>query len=381
METIKNKSGIRYRDMIWINGKAIKSPVFPRKSDCKQWKAEQKAKKVELILYGDKIKLLEKMSLAQYSQKWLKSKEAQGVARASYRNYETFLRVHILPFFGDKELRQIQKADVEEFVIHLRKDHNPKGTNIILTMLKSMFKSAIDDGYLIKSPCELIKKITEDSQSDIYWTKSEIDQFLKANYRHKYYNLFLVALNTGMRRGELAGLCWDRIDFNSNIITVTRTRDDKEHKERTKTTIIRVVPMTNLVRATLLSLFKSRGGSEFVFLEPDGSPIRVHHIYRVFSRAQKNAGVGRNITFHDLRHTFASQFVMDGGSIYDLQKILGHTCITMTQRYAHLSLDHLHAAMKDFELGGRFESVTGYNEEKESNEVIPLRDKLIRSCL
>lgn len=369
MEVIKRKSGNMYRDMVWINGQFLKSPSFHRKTDCIQWKAEQKAKKVEFSLYGDRAKLLEKICIKEYSQQWLKSKQAQGVAQSSYRNYETYFRVHILPFFGEKDLKSIKKTEIESFQIHLRKDHNPKGTNMILTVLKSMFRSAISDGYLMRSPCEFIKKITEDSQHDIYWTQSEIDQFLKANYKHKFYDLFLVALNTGMRKGELAGLCWDRVDFSHNRITVTRTRDRRELKERSKTNIIRVIPMTAMVKATLLNLSKNNNGSKFVFLDPKGVEVDPHHVYRVFEKAQKDAGMGRKITFHDLRHTFASQFVMMGGSVYDLQKILGHTCITMTQRYAHLSLDHLHSAMKNFELGAQV--------EKDFNQILTMREKLV----
>ena len=70
-------------------------------------------------------------------------------------------------------------------------------------------------------------------------------------------------------------------------------------------------------------------------------PIGVQHMYRSFFRAQKRAGLERHFRFHDLRHTFASHFMMNGGNLYDLQKILGHSKIEMTLRYAHLAPDHL----------------------------------------
>ena len=74
-------------------------------------------------------------------------------------------------------------------------------------------------------------------------------------------------------------------------------------------------------------------------------------IYRDFDKAQKKAGIQTRLRFHDLRHTFASQFMMNGGNVFDLQKLLGHTDIKMTMRYAHYSPEHLQSAMKGFELG------------------------------
>lgn len=90
-----------------------------------------------------------------------------------------------------------------------------------------------------------------------------------------------------MRQGELAGLCWDRVDFASNVITVTRTRDRNGLKERSKNNIIRTIAMTTLIRATLLKLSEKRVSSNFVFLECDGEPIDPHHIYRVFEKPRR----------------------------------------------------------------------------------------------
>jgi integrase len=163
--------------------------------------------------------------------------------------------------------------------------------------------------------------------------------------------LILVALNTGMRKGELAGLKWDRIDFSLGQITVSRTRDIFGLKERKKTKLKRIIPMNQLMRMTFLKLFQGRKGSDFVFVDENDFPLEVHHIYRDFAKAQKHAGIANKIRFHDLRHTFASQFMMNNGNVFDLQKILGHTDIKMTMRYAHYSPEHLQKAMQGFELG------------------------------
>lgn len=369
IETIKNKKSISYRTCIIINGIKINSPFFKRKTDCKDWLAKKRNERTDTNLHGDMVKYYQDITFNEYAEMWLKTKSAQGSARSTMQNYERYVRVHFLTHFCNMELKSIQKNHVEAFQVHLRNHHNPKGVNMIITALKGLFREAIKEGYLLKSPCEFIRSVSSDSVNEVFWTKAEIDQFLKSNFDHELYDFFLIALNTACRKGELAGLCFDRVDFQENTITITRTRDHYELKERTKTKLKRVIPMNDLVKETLLKLFYNRkSDSSYVFLKKNGEPINPHHIYRQFTQAQKNAGLKKIIRFHDIRHTAASQFVLNGGSIYDLQKILGHTSIVMTQRYAHLSMEHLQNAMKAFSLGE-----LNQNHETQKSDVIFLK--------
>ena len=176
----------------------------------------------------------------------------------------------------------------------------------------------------------------------------------------KLYPLYVTALNTGMRRGELAALKWDRVDFVTNQITITRTLDRYGLSENTKTGRKRVVPMNAEVRRVFEPLWKRQRG-QFVFCEEDGSEIDAHHLNRDFQNAQKRIGGLQRIRFHDLRHTFASHFMMKGGNIYDLQKILGHSSLEMTQRYAHLSPTHLAEAINIVGFSGENEKALEKN--------------------
>jgi integrase len=109
--------------------------------------------------------------------------------------------------------------------------------------------------------------------------------------------------------------------------------------------------MNQIVKITLLNLMSQQLNPKFVFSETDGAPIDVNHVYRRFHQAPINAGISNVIRFHDLRHSFASQFVMANGNIFDLQKILGHTKIDMTMRYSHYSPEHLQKAIKIISFG------------------------------
>ena len=146
----------------------------------------------------------------------------------------------------------------------------------------------------------------------------EINLVLEESSGHPFHSLFLVAVNSGMRRGELAGLCWDRVNFSLNLIEISRIRDRHGLADRTKTfKSRRFIPMNVIVRSHLLDLKSKRKSTDLVFEDFD-----VNHLYRDFLRFLKKAEIKMHYRFHDIRHTFASHFMMNGGNIYDLQKIL-----------------------------------------------------------
>ncbi|WP_084703421.1 site-specific integrase [Bacteriovorax sp. Seq25_V] len=195
--------------------------------------------------------------------------------------------------------------------------------------------------YLIKSPIRGYPELVEDAPQLEYWTKDEIEQFISKNKGNPLLDFYIVVLNTGLRLGEICGLCWDRVDFDQNYLTINRSLTREGLRNTTKTNRTRYVPMNGSVRAILLERLKSRI-SEFVFSSPSGEPLPYCHInQRHFKNAQHRAELTKIIRFHDLRHTYASHFMMNGGNLYTLQKLLGHTDIKTTMIYAHLDKDFL----------------------------------------
>jgi len=135
--------------------------------------------------------------------------------------------------------------------------------------------------------------------------------------------------DTTRRVLEIQGLEWDRVDFERGIITLLGT--DTKNKER------RDIPMDETVKATLKAI--ERTGS-LVFPGSTGNRIQDARLQREFSEARKRAGI-TNFRFHDLRHTFASNLVMqEGVELNDVRELLGHKKMDMTLRYAHLSPRH-----------------------------------------
>ena len=186
-----------------------------------------------------------------------------------------------------------------------------------------MFSLAVEWELLEESPMAGIRFLRENNARTRYLSLEECQRLIASCMAPHIRAMVSVALHSGMRLGEILNLRWYDLDFSSGFILV---RDSKNGESRH-------VPMD----ATLSALFRAyprRLGTDLVFSSRCGG-----HIVDVrtgFLNSCKRAEL-TDLHFHDLRHTFASQFVMAGGDLYILKEILGHKSITMTQRYAHLS--------------------------------------------
>lgn len=146
--------------------------------------------------------------------------------------------------------------------------------------------------------------------------------------------VFVVALETGLRRGDLLALRWSSIDLAAGLIRVTMSKTKEEA----------VIPISSELRGALNELrFRAREGVVF----PGLSYTTLERDFRI---AKAVAGIGRRLRFHDLRHTFASRLASAGVSLQVIAKMLGHTTVQMSQRYARPDEDALRAAVSAVEM-------------------------------
>lgn len=361
MHVIQTREGIRYREKIYIDGKCHHSPRFAKKTDAANWKARMTNDRAKYLASGvlpPSLQPEETLTFGEYANRWLETRVKLQLSQRTYEHYASTLKCHLLPLFSETRLKDFRISHAHKLIeVTSKKGHNPKGINMIIGVLKRIAIEANRESILEKNPFQFLKEMKEMPRPDVYLTSSEIAKVLEVSKGHIFYSLFLIAINTGMRRGELAGLCFDRINFDLNLIEISRIRDRNGLEERTKTfTSRRFVPMNAVVKSHLMALKESATGN-LVFTEKDGKAFDVNHLYRYFRHFLKLAGITNLYRFHDLRHTFASHFMMNGGNIYDLQKILGHTSLDMTQKYAHLAPEHLVQAANVVSFGGQYERV------------------------
>ncbi len=246
------------------------------------------------------------------------------------------IRIHLTPAFGSLKLVDITPRRISRLERDVGRRVSVGTVRQVLSLLRSMLRLAVEHGWLAKAPKIRLPKAQEMAYQ---WIRSEeaMQRLLLAARETEYpglVELYAMALYTGMRAGELCGLRWADVDLENRLITVQRSWDE----QTTKSSEIRRVPILDPL-LPLLTAWKLRCHSrELVFPNKRGNmhvrSARVMH--QTYTGCLEKAGIDR-IRFHDLRHTFASHWMLKGGDLYRLQKILGHKSIAMTQRYAHLS--------------------------------------------
>lgn len=161
-----------------------------------------------------------------------------------------------------------------------------------------------------------------------------------ATYGDYLSPLVLTALNTGCRRGELFSLTWDRVNFHTRTLTVSA------HTSKSSKT--RHIPLND----DALMVLRAWGrGDGLVFPNPDTGE-QLTTIKTAWKRLMK-LGKIKDFRLHDCRHHFASRLVMGGVDLYTVSKLMGHSSIKMTERYAHLAPDHLQNAVSVLTVANR----------------------------
>jgi integrase len=210
----------------------------------------------------------------------------------------------------------------------------PASVNRPLAALRHLLQLAHEEwGVLAKTPRI---KLAQEPEGRIRWLEPQEEAALLtacADSRNKELtNLVTVAMETGLRRGELLSLTWPQVDMTRGFIRLAGA-DTKSKKGR-------AVKM----RQAVYNVLAGRPGKR------EGRVWRTRSVRNAFDRAVSKAGL-KDFHFHDCRHHFASWFVMRGGQLQALKEILGHADLKMTLRYAHLSPEHLGDEMTRTERG------------------------------
>lgn len=277
------------------------------------------------------------------------------------KNDESIIRVHLRPEFGKIRIDAINQEHVDRYIA--KREHLSKKTlHNHVTLFISTLNIAFRIGWLDRVPPIKKPKIshlmfdykylqtTDEIRRLLLAAKEEDDDDRPQKYKF-HYPFYATAAYSGMRAGELAGLRWSDVNFETRLITVQRS-----YKTSTKSNKVRYVPILDTLMP-ILKEWRLKSGHSLVFTNHEGNMIAPSDriFQETFHRILERAGLPK-MRFHDLRHTFASHWVMNGGDLYKLQKILGHSSITVTERYAHLSPQ---AYVNDYSRLGQCLPVTG----------------------
>lgn len=293
------------------------------KTDAKDYEAKISRDKFEENLLG--VQKPKEIKFEVFAEEYLKSSEAKSNPKTHQQN---ILAVnHFLPFLKGKWMHEITEQDMEKVIIHRLQVDNvkPSSINRNLTVLKAMFNIAEKYGNLQHNNLRELKKLKEDPGRIRFLSKSEINALIGECAAVPYlYTIVAIALNTGMRRGEILTLTWQQVDLEHKYI----------HIIKSKTNTRRDIPINDF----LLDVLK-KWKEQAKYPNDNEKLFNILDPKKAFHSAMDRAQI-KDFRFHDLRHTFASHLVMEGVDLTTVSRLLGHSTITTTMRYAHLSPDH-----------------------------------------
>ena len=222
----------------------------------------------------------------------------------------------------------------------------PAAINRYLDVLKAILRKAhFEWGALLRLPA--IKGLKVQNAKLRFLDEQEEARLMAASPEH-LQRLLVFLLGTGARRGEALNLTWDAVELSGNRRAAALFR-------KTKTGVARRVPLPEQVRELLLLMrSKAPKGEQRVFVWKDstGAVVPFDSVKRSFDTARKEAKL-EGVSLHTMRHTYASRLVMRGVPIYNVSKLLGHSKIQMTMRYAHLAPEGLEESVAVLDqLGG-----------------------------
>ncbi len=238
---------------------------------------------------------------------------------------------HLKKFFKGKNLSEITPDLIEKYKLKRAADGvSPATVNRELACLKTLFVKAVEWGKADADPARKIKKLRESKPRERILTVEEMKRLLDAA-SPEIRPVLIIALNTGMRRGEILGLRWQDVDFVKGFILIEDSKSGRSRK----------VPMNGLVFETLRAMNRER---EFVFENPD-TRTAIKDVKTAFKGACRRAEID-GIRFHDLRHTAASRMIEASVDLVTVSKILGHATIQMTMRYCHPTPENMRRAVE-----------------------------------
>lgn len=267
------------------------------------------------------------LTWGEWCNTWLAHRTVEESTRVED---EARINKHVRPRWGNVRLTDITRADVKAWMVELSKGRAPATVNRIIGHLNTSLNEAVNMEVLHANPAQGVRMKSGGATHERFLTKTELDKVC-ANLSPTWRNLTYLLAYTGLRWGEVAGLQPKRVDLDRGMILVAEVWDDKNGKLKPypKGRKRRTVPLPKWLHETI-------GDTDPVMVSERGLRPDRRHLQRALDIAVVKAGVER-FRVHDLRHTYSSWLVQAGVPLEEVRKLLGHTSVQTTQRYAHLA--------------------------------------------
>lgn len=314
-------------------------------------------------IYDDANRVPEenKFTLSQWYKKWIEIHKYQVIRNNTKTYYNQIFTKHIEPTLGKKKLQDITQLDIKSLLKELdKKGYQYETKNKVRILLLDMFDKAMVDDYVQKNPCKGVKVLRDEKKDLRVLTREEQTEFFECSKGTFYDNLFVVAITTGLRQGELCALAWDDIDLKRKEISVTKTLlyqklegDSKKefhiNPPKTKSSK-RTVPINKQCELALKKQYMQKniimskksakplkGFENLLFTTKFGTPLCDQIIIDAIKRIVDEINICKDeleqfemFSPHCFRHSFATRCFEADIPPKTVQKYLGHASLQMT---------------------------------------------------
>ena len=313
-------------------------------------------------------KLRPEMRFADWLDYWYETHCKPNIRTSTQSGYEDRIRLHIKPELGEIPLNRLTQNDLQQFYARLKKSGRKTRTEyygeglsdrmvrMCHATCRSALQRAVQDGLIRTNPAEGCKLPPKKVREMQVLARDELQRFLIQAQAEGYYELFLLDLATGLRRGELLALQWDDLDFETGVLTISKQVSLVRGKivmsvPKTKSSIRKLVLPPAVVQ--VLKEYRESVHSRWMFPSPvlEDLPLNPGSVYDRLQLILEHANC-KQVRFHDLRHTFATLALQNGMDVKTLSAMLGHvSAATTLDIYTHATSDMQHAAARKIDCG------------------------------
>ncbi|PLT32534.1 site-specific integrase [Bacillus sp. V5-8f] len=298
------------------------------------------------------------ITFSEYVDYWFENYAVSNTSQKTMEVYSYIIKQHLKPSLGHFKISKLLPSHLQEYYSKKLKDGKIEGGGLSAQSVKhhhrlisKVLKDAVKWEFLTRNVAESVEPPKTKKTEMHTWDSYEVKTFLYSSRTSTYYWVYLTAIYTGMRRGEILGLRWQDVDFENHIIYVRQTMQPIINQGLTfkepKSGKGRSITITPFLTKELKKLYKKQlenklsFGSSYqdqglVFSQVNGNPLQPSEVSKKFLKAIEAANLHR-IRFHDLRHTHATLMLQQGVHPKVVSERLGHSTISITlDIYSHV---------------------------------------------
>jgi site-specific recombinase XerD len=315
--------------------------------DRRKWRTTKCTTKSEALVFLKSFetqneKKVEPLRLSQFTELF-RTRINGTIRKSTLRPYLASLK-SFESVISDKLMSEYNVDDIENYKQKRLQSISPTTLNIELRSLKSTFNSAVKWELLKENPFRKVSLLKIPQRPPIYLTKEDFKKLISVVKEPLLRDVFLFAVLTGFRKGEMLNLKWSGVDLQKRQVTI-----ENSEGFTTKSGKSRTIPLNDAVFDMLSKRNAERNGCEYVF-HRKGYKLNDLYLTHRFKKYVVDLGLNPQLHLHSCRHTAASWLVDAGVSLYIVQNILGHANIATTQIYSHLSQNTLQESVNKVSL-------------------------------